>query len=390
MASEHRANILIDARFSLKMRGGDRVKYQLARHILDLQPKRHHLLSYDDADKVLDFSKAAGRITAPWRPSQHPQVDWFEHWALPGLAGRLGINLYHGTYQVLPLVRTVAPIQVMTIADMALFDFPEAYGRKFGPYMRLLITRSLKQATHIIAISESTKREMSRHFPWAEAKTTSILLGAGEEFLAVSRKPREAAKEQARKAGLDFPFILYVGNLEPKKNLPRLIKGFLKAKQAYNLPHRLVVVGEELPKGPKSGVDIADLSNPENIRMLGYVDDAALPDLYRAADLVAYPSLYEGFGFPVLEGLACGTPVLTSNVSSLPEVAGDAGLLVDPMDIDAICTGLHRALTDEGWRREAVERGLQRARLLSWQSNAEQTLALYDRLLKAGPHARRR
>jgi len=178
--------------------------------------------------------------------------------------------------------------------------------------------------------------------------------------------------------GIPRPYVLFVGNLEPKKNLPRLIQAFQRLKASSGLPHTLVIVGERPPEGPDGVPGGGEQSRA--IHFAGYVEDADLPVLYRGADLVAYPSTYEGFGMPVLEGMAAGAPVLTSSVSSLPEVAGGAAMLVDPYDVEEIAAGLHRALTDRAWRAGAAVAGPARAAVLSWAENARQTSEVYHRL----------
>jgi alpha-1,3-rhamnosyl/mannosyltransferase len=177
-----------------------------------------------------------------------------------------------------------------------------------------------------------------------------------------------------------MPFILFVGNLEVKKNLPRLIEAYHRLRSAGGLKHSLVVVGQPLPKGPAAGILPDQIGPGTGVHFPGYITDADLPMVYRAADLVAYPSIYEGFGMPVLEGMAAGTPVLTSSVSSLPEVAGGAGLLVDPFDADVIAAGLRRGLTDSNWRAKAVAAGRNRAQELSWERNARQTSDVYHEM----------
>jgi glycosyltransferase involved in cell wall biosynthesis len=151
-----------------------------------------------------------------------------------------------------------------------------------------------------------------------------------------------------------------------------------------------VIVGQRLPKGPDGVTGGSQLANDPAVHFTGYVEDADLPALYRGADLAAYPSFYEGFGMPVLEGMAVGVPVLTSSVSSLPEVAGGAAMLVDPYNVDDIARGLYRALTDRLWRTFAVEAGRARALQLSWDENARQTERVYQDLWERAPQTRTR
>jgi glycosyltransferase involved in cell wall biosynthesis len=181
-------------------------------------------------------------------------------------------------------------------------------------------------------------------------------------------------------------FVLAVCNMQPRKNLVRLMQAFARAKHKYALPHKLVLAGQRLWLTAEVLAQARRLG--EDVVLTGYVPDADLPLLYNAADVFAYPSLYEGFGLPVLEAMACGTPVITSNVSSLPEVSGDAARLVDPYDLDDIASAIFEIVRDIDVRTAWQVRGLARARLFTWERTAEQTVQIYHltaRALRAPP-----
>jgi glycosyltransferase involved in cell wall biosynthesis len=384
-------HVLVDARFAARQRGGDRCRFELATRLSALGGARYTFLTYDDTERVLTGrAPGASVVSTSARPNHHPAGDWFEHVRLPLLRRRLRADIYHGTFNVLPLL-PAAPITVVTIHDMAVFAHPAAYGRKFAMYGRLLVRGAIRRATRIIAISGATRSEILRYAPATPPeKIVVIPNGVGDEFLAAARLPRERVDATCHRLGIPRPYVLFVGNLEPKKNLPRLIEAFRAARSAHRLPHKLVIVGQRLAKGPDGIAGAADLAGDPGLHFTGYVDDADLPALYRGADLAAYPSFYEGFGMPVLEGMAAGAPVLTSNVSSLPEVAGGAAMLVDPYNVDDIARGIHRALTDPAWRAFAVDAGRARALQLSWDENARQTERLYQDLWDSPPRARAR
>jgi glycosyltransferase involved in cell wall biosynthesis len=371
-------HVLVDARFAPKRRGGDRCRYELAAYLARQERPRTSFLVYAHAEPIVrDWNPGAKMLLAPWTPDRHPQADWFEHITLPRKAQELQTDLYHGTFQVLPL-RAPAPMTVLTVHDMATFSHPEAYSARFVKYMRPLLRASIRRSTHIIAITEATKQEILRYCPDAEPKITVILNGVGREFLNAADIPPETVQATCRNLKLPQPFVLFVGSLEAKKNHVRLIEAFRRIKKETGLPHTLVIVGERLDSVPDGGVSEAEAD--KTIHFTGYVPDADLPTLYRGADLVAYPSLYEGFGMPVLEGMAASVPVLTSNVSSLPEVAGGAAMLVDPLDVEDIARGLHRTLTDRNWREFAIHAGHKRALSLTWEENGRRTVALYTKL----------
>lgn len=374
-APSSRPHIFLDARFARQQRGGDRCRFELAAHLLRQAYASYSLLTYPHGEGLLP--PGSRRLYfAPYTPDRHPQWDLFEQFRLPRLGRQIGADIYHGTFNVLPWVAP-ARATVLTVHDMAVFAFPQAYGRRFAPYMRGLLRVSIHRADAILSVSEATKQEIIRYVPEAGPKIVSVLNGVGQEFLDAPRLSDVVVDEALTRLGVPRPYVLFVGNLEPKKNLPRLVEAFLRVKAASDLPQHLVIAGKPLASGPHSGL------SPEAVRsgllhFTGFAADTDLPTLYRGADLVAYPSLYEGFGMPVLEAMASGIPVLTSTVSSLPEVAGGAALLVDPVDMDAMAAGLHRGLTDGAWRETAIHAGLARAQTLTWDANARQTSAVYD------------
>lgn len=379
-----KSHILVDARFAQRKRGGDRYRFELASALLEKGRSNYSILAYEHAASALGPEHEKKIIESRIRPSAHPESDIFEHVLLPAMARLRRFDLYHGTFNVLPLF-PAAPRRVVTVHDVAVFDFPEGYGKKFGMYMRQLIRRAIASADTIIADSVATKVRIAAHFPDAEAKTEVILCGVGHEYVAAARLPVEQAQQLVRQelSGKvsDSPYILFVGNLEPKKNLPRLIEAFRRFKAQNSTPHELWIVGEELPKGPGSGLNEAQLRDVEDVRFLGFVPDELLPALYRGADLAAYPSLYEGFGMPVLEALAAGTAVLTSNISSLPEAAGGLGCLVDPTDVEAMAVYLQHCLSDAAWRRHTIEKGTAHGAAMTWERHARAVEEIYFKLL---------
>ena len=371
-------HVLVDARYHRNPRGGDRCRFELTSRLLQRQTERYSVLAYAHAAEQLKLWGANVEL-APYTPAEHPQADWFEHVTLPNIARRIKADIYHATFSIFPLRRST-PIDIVTIHDMAMFAMPEAYGRYAGPFGRFRTVSAIRGADCILTVSQTTKDEIVRYLPWAAKKRiVPILNGVSPDFLDASQMERSAVDEIVRRVGLQQPYILFVGNLERKKNIQRLIEAFVQGREKYKWPHHLVIVGEKPPRLPPEISASGEV--PPGVVFTGYVEDQYLPALYSGAALVAYPSIYEGFGLPVIEGMAAGTPVLTSNVSSLPEVAGGCAQLVDPFDVNAICEGLNRALHDETWRKQAVESGLERARQLSWDANAQQTADIYHQLL---------
>ena len=171
-------------------------------------------------------------------------------------------------------------------------------------------------------------------------------------------------------------FILFVGNISPRKNILALLQAFNKLKKR-GIKHKLVIAGKKDQRYEQVLKTLNELNLGGEVIFTGYVPEEDLPKLYNAADLFVYPSLYEGFGLPILEAMACGTPVVASNVSSLPEVAGDAGLLVNPQDVDALTNAMYKVLTDDKLKESLIDKGLERAKFFSWEKTARETLEVY-------------
>jgi glycosyltransferase involved in cell wall biosynthesis len=269
--------------------------------------------------------------------------------------------------------------KVLTVHDVSFFLFPEYHPLKRRLTFKALFPRSLEQADQIITDSDSTKRDLVEHFHVPVDKITTVHLGVDQSFAPV----REAdALVVMTKHGVRFgAYLLYIGTVEPRKNLPRLIQAYnlFRANASLSLP--LVLVGasgwlnqdlfREIDKSPWKG----------DIKLLGYVEKADLPALYSGATAFVYPSIYEGFGLPPLEAMACGAPVITTNNSSLPEVVGDAALIVDAHDVDAIANAMVQIASDPSVRENLRQRGLVRAKFFTWRRTAEQTLAVYEKVL---------
>jgi len=243
---------------------------------------------------------------------------------------------------------------VMVVCDMVTFHDEYRPQRRAKVIERATLPLAARRADVFAAISQATADDLAAHFPRTAARTVVTPLAADEHFFSAQ------AGDIRERYGLQRPYVLAVGTLEPRKNLPALIEAFT----ALEDPHDLVLVGA---LGWETGETQAAIArHPDRIKALGHVPDADLAALYAGAALFAYPSLYEGFGLPVLEAMAAGAPVLTSNISSLPEVAGDAAILVDPRSVAAIREGLQRGLQDP------PSGGRERARTFSWARYAQQ------------------
>lgn len=265
---------------------------------------------------------------------------------------------------------------VVTIHDLGYLHFPEAHTRVQRLQLRLTTAWSTRVADRVIAISQATKDDLVRLAGVPATKISVVHHGVATRFVQPAPTVERASLDHTLSSQLgQHPYVLYVGTIQPRKNLARLIEAFAQATEAAS-DWRLVLVGKP---GWLSGpiVQHAEaLGLAERVIFTGYLPDAVLPALMAGASAFVFPSLYEGFGLPVLEAMAAGIPVLTSNTSSLPEVAGDAALLVDPQDTQAIASGIRRLTSDAELRTELRRRGLIQAASFTWERCAAQTLAL--------------
>ncbi len=292
------------------------------------------------------------------------------------------LDLFHATHYVLPpLWKTRA---VVTIHDIIHLLYPQFLpSRAAHSYARYMIRRALKRADRIVTVSYNTRRDLEDYFQIPAARIEVIYNGVSPRFhsdVSLEEKERVAAK-----FGLKPPYLFFLGGEKPHKNVQNVVRAFAKARQERSLPHSLVLAGP-LPANPaRLEALIAALDLTQVVRRLGILEDADLPGLYAGAEAFLYPTLYEGFGLPVVEAMACGTPVLTSSTSALQEIAGGYACLVDPMDVNAIASGIAQLATDEAARAEFAGLGRKRALDFSWDKAARRTLDVYDAALRGAP-----
>ena len=306
-------------------------------------------------------------------PTVYPPVRiLWEQFVQPWALWRRGIDLLHAMAFVGPLV-SPCPL-VVTIFDLSFLRYPRAFRPGNRLYLRLFTRVSARRARRIIAISENTKADITHWLGVPAERIEVVYCGVGERFHPL---PAEEVLAFRREKGLPEQFLLHVGTLEPRKNLSLLLRAYARLRAAGGNPPPLILAGARgwMCEGLFSQVEELELG--DSVHFPGYVRPEELPLWYNAATCFVYPSLYEGFGLPPLEAMACGTPVLSSNAASLPEVAGDARLLLDPLDEEAWAHELARVLSRPEVQRELAERGLDRARRFSWRRAAEETVHVY-------------
>ncbi len=318
-----------------------------------------------------------------WRPTRITPLWFARLWhraqiPLPVEAFTGRLDLYHATDFTLP--PTLPGMHtLLTVHDLSFVRAPETSTPVLKAYLDKVVPRSVRRADHVLADSQATKDDLVALYGTPPEKITVLLSGVDVRFGPVEDADARRAV-RARYNIPDGPYIFSVGTVQPRKNYVRLAEALATLGPRY-ADVRLVIAGGRGWLDSPIYHTIESLGLGERVLFTGFARDEDLPTLYSDAACVAYPSLYEGFGFPVLEAMACGTPVLTSTVSSIPEVAGDAALLVDPYDVDAIRTGLERLLDDETLRADLIARGLAQARRFTWERSAQHLIQIYRRLL---------
>ncbi len=301
-----------------------------------------------------------------------------QQWAVPRLLRRLKADLYHSPYYLMPY-RPGRPA-LLTVHDLIPLLFPRHSTRQARLLFRWTTALALRTVCRAIAVSEATRQDLLRHFRLPAERVTVIPEAADPAF-----RPRPPAEVEAVrcKHGLPERYLLYLGSNKPHKNLTRLVEAWAHVAQrttrlTFDVSRfTLIIAGVWDPRYPQPKRRAEELGLGDTVRFLGPVAEADLPALYSGAMAFVFPSLYEGFGLPVLEAMACGVPVACSETSSLPEVGGDAVLTFDPTDVEAMGEALRRILEDASLREHLRQRGLARAATFSWERTAGETLALY-------------
>jgi glycosyltransferase involved in cell wall biosynthesis len=286
-----------------------------------------------------------------------------EQLTIPFCVARERVRLIHEPHYVLP--PAIRCRSVVTIHDCIHLRFPQYLPNRLAHvYARGSMWSATRQADRILTVSEASKHDILTFFNVAPEKVTVIHNAIDERFL---QPPDAAQMDRVRQRyQLDHPFVLYVGNIKPHKNVTRLIEAFGQARANGLGDLKLLVIGDDLSRYPALRQTVHRHKLDKHVRFLGFQPHEMLSSFYRLARVFVFPSLYEGFGLPPLEAMACGTPVVTSNISSMPEVTGEAAVLVDPYDAGSIADGIRQAVSDETLRTALIARGLARARTFSW------------------------
>jgi glycosyltransferase involved in cell wall biosynthesis len=345
--------------------------YNLLRHLPDTDPGIKYTVFLSERRYR---GRSGLRLQRSRLPTHRPpiRIVW-EQAFQPRAVRRAGLDLLHSPAFVGPLASRCPG--VVTVHDLSFLLYPQNFRAGNRSYLRTLTRLSIRRARRVIAVSESTRLDLMRLYGLAPDKVQVVHHGVDEAF-----RPLPAGEVAAfrQRRGLPPRFALFVGTLEPRKNVVRLVEAYARLPQGR--PPLMLVGGKGWLYDEVLG-RVQALHLSDEVHFVGYVSAEELPLWYNAAELFVYPSLYEGFGLPALEAMACGTPVITSTASSLPEVVGQAGLQVDPTDVPALTEALARVLDDEAQQEEMRLKGLDQARQFSWQEAARCTAETYRRAL---------
>jgi glycosyltransferase involved in cell wall biosynthesis len=294
---------------------------------------------------------------------------------IPAEAITGALDVFYSPDFALPPTRRACQT-LLTVHDLSFVHHPDAFVPPLRRYLERVVPRSIERADLVLADSAHTRLDLTRLFAVPDDRVKVIYPGVDTRFRS-QPEPSESVRLRESYALGHKPYVLSVGTLQPRKNYVRLIQAFIQSRASREMDMQLLIAGG---RGWLYQNVLAEAEKHDSVRLLGFVEDRDLPALYRGAALFAFPSLYEGFGLPVLEAMACGVPVVCSHTSSLPEVAGDAALLVDPLDVDALEEALTRALEDDDLRRGMIDRGFVQAARYDWAQSAAQLLGLIESL----------
>lgn len=293
---------------------------------------------------------------------------------IPYTCNKLNVDIFFSPCNIAPLF--VKAPTVITLFDLHWLIYPEMFGKVKLLYLKNAIRYSIARARKVITISDNSKKDIIKIFGVPGDKIKVIPCGLDPIFKMV--KENERLTEVRAKFDIRGKFIFFAAQLHRRKNVIRLLEAYNKLKKERNIEYMLVIAG-----GKGDGYDdmchyLSSNGLEGSVKLCGCVSNEELLLLYNSADLFVYPSIYEGFGLPVIEAMACGTPVVTSNVSSLPEVAGDAAVLVDPYNVDDIANAIYNVINDNELRESLIDKGLKRAKEFSWEKAAKETLEVFE------------
>ena len=354
--------------------------YYLVKNLLQIDKKNEYVLFFSPrTTNINEFKQKNSRVEIfPFFKYKRYLPFSYSHLLVSAFLQRQKLDLYHSPANIIPLYYDQP--SVVTVHDLAIYDHPEWFPTRFVNNQsfatKILVPKSIKKAKKVIAVSENTKKDIQRLFKVFAGKISVIHEGA------IYQKPTIPFSKLKKKYKLQDEFILFIGTIEPRKNLERLINAYRGLVATDKIKHQLVIAGN-LGWGYKNIImSIKELNaqKPNSVRYVGYVAHEEKFTLLKKSACFVFPSLYEGFGIPILEAMSQGTPVITSNCSSLPEVANEAAILVDPNKTGEIVKAILDILDDKTLQQRLAVLGKARVKKFSWKKTAEETLRVYKKV----------
>jgi glycosyltransferase involved in cell wall biosynthesis len=353
-----------------------------ALHASNADMEWHIALRAEDAERLDLANDKRFRLTRLSTGARPPSVPglrfiWWnmlDQVAVPGSCTPKKYDLVHYLDSYGPAFRTTRVPLVLTVHDIIPLTGEGYYAGWMRRYLAYSMRRTIPGAVSLLTVSDATAYALEKMLNIPPERIKVVALGVDERFRPTSERERAAVLQRY---GITGPYIINVGTIEPRKNLARLVHAFAQAKRRFNIPHQLLLAGKPKWKADDvtAAIELANLGSA--IRLLGFVPDEDIAPMIGAADVLAYPSLEEGFGLPVIEGMACGTPVIASITSPIAETIGNAALLVDPLNIDAIAVALGELCMNPQRRAAMSAEGLARAQQFSWSHVADATIETY-------------
>ncbi len=373
----------VDARVIKKYPGLGRYCINILKGLSDIDIDNEYIV-FTLIPEKLDFLHAHKNFRIV--QADYPVLSYKTLYAFSRFINNYKPDTFLSTFQVAPL--NVSCPMVMVLHDMMDLMYRDAFTHHnfiirtgLNWFFKYTIPRSVNKASAIITVSESTKRDLLDYFGMNEKKVTAILEGVEENFKPVT--DREVLLKVKDRYKLPDRFVLYLGSIKPYKNLHGVLEAFSKLSEiGLHDDIKLIIGGLKHFSLDKFNAKIEKLNIRDKVQRIGFIKEEDLPAVYSLAEVFLFPSIWEGFGLPALEAMACGVPVVTSNTSSLPEVVGDAGIKVDPHNIAEIAYNLNKLLQDPELRRGLSEKGIERARTFSWKKAAEETLEVLGAVYK--------
>lgn len=343
----------------------------LIKNLAEIDRENEYFVYFDRKKELRDLNKFSNFH----QKGLHFPIFWTQM-RIPLELRKDNVDLYQGSNSI-PLVHICRT--VVTIYDLAFELFPQYFPIKSLLFYKCIVPTAARKADKIITLSYSTKNDLVNFYKIPPSKIEVIYCSVDHFFKPINESV--TLQKVLKKYNITQQYILFVGALQPRKNIQKLIEAYVMLKENQKISHKLVIVGgtgwyySEIFK-LKEKFKLKD-----EVVFTGYVPGADLPFLYNGAELFVYPSLYEGFGIPPLEAMACGTPVITSNTSSLPEVVSDAAVVINPYDVEELAQAMGRILKDNELKKILRKKGLRRAKFFSWRKSAQKTLAVFKETL---------